>query len=714
MADEMRRIILFSGTTEGRLLSERLAASGIPHTVCVATEYGEVLQTKSDLVRIEEGRKTREDMERLFSDGAECVVDATHPFATEVTANIRAALEGKHVRYLRVLRELQEDAAEGVTFFDSPEECAAACDAMEGNVLFTTGSRDLAAMCEKIVDRSRVYVRVLPSAVSIEQCIAAGIRQDHILALQGPFSEEMNLAMIRQYGIRVLVTKESGRTGGVDEKMSACRKSGIPCLCIRRPVAEEGISVEAAAEEISLLTGTLKRDDRGNRPDPEKVPDRERTETGTGREGTGEKCVPVTFHLIGVGMGDPKGITLEADHWLRKADVCFGAGRLLESVTCKEKYPYFRAGEILDKTAELLDSGRHIREAVVLFSGDTGFYSGAESFEKGLKEQADIFANRIKAEVRRYPGISCVSALSARLGESYSDAEILSLHGRCSTRSLTDAVQRICRAKKSFVLFSSGDEVAKLAGALRRAGCNVGITVGQNLSYPEEKIITCSLEEAEHISGQGLYTAMIKNPEPQGRRLLPYLEDDAFLRDRVPMTKALIRHESIRMLELREGDVMYDVGGGTGSVSIEAACLSDTLSVYAFERKKEAVSLFRKNVEHFGLENITLVEGEAPEAFAGLPAPDAVFIGGSAGRLQDILAALLRFGRSMRVVITAVTLETLEELMRLDRMPEVSGLRMRQISCGEAEALGAYHVMKTENTVTLASFVLGERDEERE
>ena len=686
MDNAMRRIILFSGTTEGRLLSESLMSAGISHTVCVATEYGEVLQKKSDMVRVEEGRKTVEDMEEMFASGVECVVDATHPFATEVTANIKAALEGKDIRYLRVLREPEVADPEGVTLFASPEECAAACESTEGNVLFTTGSRDLAAMCERITDRSRIYVRVLPSVSSIEQCMAAGIRQEHILALQGPFSEEMNLAMIRQYDIRLLVTKESGKTGGVDEKKAACRRVGIPCFCIRRPVTEEGLSVEEAAEEIRRLVGS----GRSNAP------------------------VPVMFRLIGMGMGDLVGITLEADHWIRRADVCFGAGRLLDTITCREKYPYFRAGEILEKTAELLDAGRQIREVAVLFSGDTGFYSGAESFEKGLKEKADIFAGRFTPELQRFPGISCISALSARIGESYSDAEILSLHGRCSTRSVNEAVRRISRAGKSFVLFSSGDEVALLAGALRRAGCHAVFTVGQNLSYPDEKIITCSPEETELISGQGLYTAMIRNPEPKGLRLLPYLEDEAFLRDRVPMTKSLIRHECIRMLELCEGEVMYDVGGGTGSVSIEAACLSDTLSVYAFERKSEAVSLFRKNMEHFGVENITLVEGEAPEAFAGLPAPDAVFIGGSAGRLKDILSALLRFGRSMRVVITAITLETLEELLRLEEMPEVTGFRMRQISFGEAEPLGAYHVMKTENTITVTSFVLGEGNGERE
>ena len=486
MNDERGRIAVFSGTTEGRLLSEALAELGIPHTVFVATEYGEVLQKKSDLIRIEEGRKTREDMEALFSSGVECVADATHPFATEVTSNIRAALQGTGVRYLRVLRETESRSTEGVSFFDSPVACAIACEALQGNLLFTTGSRDLSVMCERIREKDRIFVRVLPSVESIRLAEQAGIRQDHIPAMQGPFTEEMNLAVIRQYGIAALITKESGVTGGVDQKLSACKAAGIPCLCIRRPVAEEGISVEAATTEISRIYKS---------------------------SGTGEPEV-VTFHLIGMGMGDPKGLTIEADQALRRADVCFGAARLLSGVSCKEKHPYFRAREVLEKTAELLAKGSRIKEAAVLFSGDTGFYSGATGFEKELTEGAEGLRDRFLVRAKRYPGISCISALSARLSESYSDAEIVSLHGRSDPEHLSDAVGRITRSDKSYVLFSSGDEVAELSRQLIREGFSATITLGKDLSYPEEQLETYTLEEAaERISGRGLYTGLIRRSE---------------------------------------------------------------------------------------------------------------------------------------------------------------------------------------------------------
>ena len=697
--DEKRRIVVFSGTTEGRRLSELMMASGIPHTVCVATEYGEVLQKKSGIIRIEEGRKTVEDMKRLFSSGTEVVVDATHPFATEVTANIRAALEGTGVPYIRVLREKESGGAgkKGETgknekagktgevrFFDTAEECALACDTLEGNILFTTGSRDLKSMCDRITDRERIYVRVLPTVDSIRQCEAAGVRQDHILALQGPFTEEMNLAMLLQYEICALVTKDSGRTGGVEEKLSACKAAGIPCLCIRRPVAEEGISVEEAAEKLRGRYGA---------------------KNNTAEHITAEMIV---FHLIGMGMGDPEGLTAEAGRWIREADVCFGAGRLLETVDCAEKYVGFRADEVLEKVAGLLADGRRLEHVAVLFSGDIGFYSGAIGFEAGLKEKAAAYRDRFTAEVRRYPGISCVSALSARLGEAYSDAQVLSLHGRCSAKELAKTVKQICCREKSFVLFSSGDEVARLAAALTGAGCEGSVTLGKDLSYPGESIRTYTLKEAEAITGKGLYTALIRNTAPVRRRLIPYAEDHAFIRDRVPMTKALIRHEGIRMLELREGDVLYDIGCGTGSVAIEAAGLSDSLSVYAVERKPEAVELFRRNQERFGADNITLIPGEAPEALSGLPAPDAVFIGGSAGRLKDILDGLLSYNRRIRVVITAITLETMEQLMRLEDHPAVRELCIRQIGCSEAEKVGTVRIMKAQNTVMMTSFVLGE------
>jgi len=191
--------------------------------------------------------------------------------------------------------------------------------------------------------------------------------------------------------------------------------------------------------------------------------------------------------------------------------------------------------------------------------------------------------------------------------------------------------------------------------------------------------------------------------------LLPYICDEEFLRDKTPMTKELIRHEVIRRLELCEGDVFYDVGSGTGSVSIEAAKLSDTIRVISFEKKEDAILLEQKNIERFGCGNIEIVKGEAPESFAGVAVPDCVFIGGSGGRLKDILDALAVMDKSekrnkkIRVVITAVTIETMCELGKLLSDDSVENLKIEQITAASAKELGAFHLLSGANPVMIAS-----------
>ena len=189
--------------------------------------------------------------------------------------------------------------------------------------------------------------------------------------------------------------------------------------------------------------------------------------------------------------------------------------------------------------------------------------------------------------------------------------------------------------------------------------------------------------------------------------LIPYIEDEEFIRDKTPMTKSLVRHEAIRLLKLKEGDVVFDVGSGTGSIAIEVARLSDTLQVYSYEKKEDAISLQKKNIEAFGCSNITLIGGIAPDSFVQEEEPDAVFIGGSTGRLFDILTYLKKCTKDIRVVITAISLETMNEIYELSKDEDVSNLDIRQISESRAQKVGEYHLMKAENAVMIASFDIG-------
>lgn len=231
------KILIFGGTTEARLLAAELAEHGADVTVSNATEYG---KDGYSGVTVLTGRLGEAEMKRLAGSFDLCI-DATHPFAKEATTNIAKACGSAGIRCLRLVRPRpQWDAGSAVTA-ENAEEAAALLEKMEGNILLTTGSRDL-----QIYSRAgagRIYPRVLPLDQSLAACRLAGIPERNIIAMQGPFSEELNTALIRQFGIRILVTKESGDEGGFPAKLRSAQKNGVIPLVIVRP-AEEGMTME--------------------------------------------------------------------------------------------------------------------------------------------------------------------------------------------------------------------------------------------------------------------------------------------------------------------------------------------------------------------------------------------------------------------------------------------------------------------------------------
>lgn len=681
MTDERRKVVIFSGTSEGRRLSEQLNSRGIPHTVCVATEYGQMMQPKGEHILVEEGRKDAEGILEVIKD-ASVVVDATHPYARIVTDNIKEAAKELGVKLLRVVRDEDDGSLDlsGVTFFDTAAECAKALLGVKGNILLTTGSKELKELCSGIEDKSRIYARVLPSLESISLCEEAGIRNDRVIALQGPFSRDLNAALLRQYHIEVLVTKDSGKAGGFGDKILACADEKVKVFCIKRPGETNGISTGEALDEIAKLTGK------------EEYPK------------------SLTLNIIGMGMGNRNGLTLEAHKALEESDVVFGAERLLEGITGKDTYPYYLSKDITGELDKIL-SGREDLKAAVLFSGDIGFYSGAVKFEQGINEWTLANKTLVKTEIKRFPGISSVAYLAARLSASYSDADIISLHGNNSDSDITAAANKISENAVTFVLLSSGDDVSRLRRALSERKVEATVTVASNLSYENEKITTLLPEDATPEFTKGLYVLYISNPSPEKRPLFPTIDDAEFIRNKTPMTKALIRHECVRLLKLKEGDVLYDVGSGTGSVAIEAAGLSGSLKVFSFEKKPEAIAVQKENLEKFSCNNILLIEGEAPDTFKEAENdPDAVFIGGSTGRLFDILDALKTYHKTVRVVITAITMETMNEILKLGADPDIRELEIQQITGSKAEKAGNYNLMKTDNSVMVAAFWIEAKD----
>ena len=229
------KLVIFGGTTEGRELSRRLAAAGAAVTVCIATEYGEEEQAQVPGAQTHTGPLTAEDKQRLLRDADLCV-DATHPYAGHVTASVRAACEAAGVEVLRLVRE-ESDMPDAVTL-DSAAEAAAYLKGREGRILLTTGAKELTAWTG--LDPGRLVPRVLPSHESLAACEALGIPHRNIIAMQGPFSKELNAALIRQYGIRYVVSKDGGGPGGFPDKAAAAKETGAELIVLRRP-AESGL-----------------------------------------------------------------------------------------------------------------------------------------------------------------------------------------------------------------------------------------------------------------------------------------------------------------------------------------------------------------------------------------------------------------------------------------------------------------------------------------
>ncbi len=672
----MKEILIFAGTTEGRALSEALADAGIEHTMCVATEYGEIVLKENPLVKVHRGRMDQEEMRNFLEKGDFlAVVDATHPYATVVTQNIKAAMKDLPIPYLRLKREREAGRIEGVRYFEDHEACAEALCQTTGNVLLTTGSKDLFRYCAHEKLKERLFVRVLPSIESIQLCMEQGIAGKQILALQGPFTEQMNEAMLRQYDIQWLVTKQSGRTGGFPEKLKAAERTNIPVYVVGTMAEEEGDSFEEVVIKL---------------------------------EGLSEKPIrrEIRFEIIlaGVGMGSSKSLTGEVKEAIEHADILLGAERMIAPYEPRiEKKPYYMAKQILPYLRELSkkEYDRNPCRVVILFSGDTGFYSGCKAMYEALT--AEIKGGVLQGTVMIRPGISSVSYLAASLGERYEDALLISMHGK----EVPELAEKIRTNAKVFLLMSGASDLQALGELLIREGLtDCVVTAGYQLSYPEQEIRTLMPQECLGSHREGLYTCFILNPAPDKAILTPYREDAAFIRDKVPMTKAEIRELSICRLQLSEGAVVYDVGSGTGSVAVEMAGLSGSIVVYAIEQKEEAVSLIAQNKEQFRLSNLHVVKGKAPEALETLPVPTHAFIGGSSGQLKEILDCLHKKNPEMRVVLNAISLETISELKEILTQLRVTEEELVQVQVNRMKPIGSYHLMQAENPVWICSFRL--------
>lgn len=237
----MYDVILFGGTDEGHKIADFLNEKNINHLVCVATDYGAQMIHNQN-IRV--GRMDAEEMKSFFLEHTpKIVIDATHPYADKVTENIKSAC---NCRYIRVTRE--DDKTEYGMGFDNMKSAVEFLKTTEGEILITTGSKEIAAF-SGLSDRA--YARVLPTEESVRLCLDAGFKEERIITAQPPFTKEENSNLLRDKNIKYLVTKRTGKSGGFTEKIEAARENGTECIIINRPTEEKGLTVEET--EIKIL-----------------------------------------------------------------------------------------------------------------------------------------------------------------------------------------------------------------------------------------------------------------------------------------------------------------------------------------------------------------------------------------------------------------------------------------------------------------------------
>ena len=747
----MESIFIFSGTTEGRELSSLLAERGYDCTVSVATEYGCEVMEMQEGVSVRTGRLNQEQMCVCFRQkNYLCVIDATHPFAGVVSAEIKRACKQEELPYLRFCRPTEWESEEKIKgksalSFDTAWEAASWLKEREGKILLTTGSKDLSLIAGVIADPSRLYARVLPGVESLQACEKAGIPKPQIIACQGPFSVEMNTALLHFSGARYLLTKETGRAGGFPEKMEAAYACQVQPVVIRNPENRNSVGEAEGTEKnqfsFSMFAALIAEVDALARQRKEDA------KVSTTTEGTLQR----TLILAGVGTGNSAQQTQELVEALADADVIFGASRILRSLRAPEEKK--QELYLADRIREELIRHPEWKKVLVAYSGDTGFYSGAQSLLQLLRTDAELFKSRF--EVKVLCGISSVQYLASKIGKPWQEAKFLSMHGRRG-----NLIGNLLRYPKCFLLLEGCKQLRACALMLQDAmekGVVRGLRIyfGYQLGSAEEETGVVTVEELSGRTAEGLYLLYLETEEDDRQILTPGIPDAAFIRQMaegnavategnagttegssdsgtiengsshsvsiesgssclapfetggrrtVPMTKAEIRMLALCKLHLTERAVFYDIGGGSGSVSIEAARLCIEGRVYSVEQRADALDLLRRNKERFCCENLEIVAGSAPESLTLLPAPTHVFIGGSDGKLMEILQTVMQKNKDVRIVITCVTLETLAEVQKAlaqigKDWREKDRVEIIQVAVTKARAVGRYHLFRAQDPV---------------
>ena len=654
--EKEERVIVFAGTTEGRKITEYLGNAGIDVLACVATEFGRHLIKETEHIKVSSEKLGDEGIRRIMNEGCCCVIDATHPYALVITQKIKAACEDTGSEYVRLIRS---ESSTEEDFITVPDVASAVkyLKGTEGNILVTTGSKELEKYTTISNFQNRVFARVLSTPTASQMCADIGFQGKNIFCMQGPFCEELNYGLLKQIDAKYIVTKDSGEPGGFEEKVRAAHRNGTKIVLVSRQKEETGL-------ELGEMMNMLSERFRIKLVRDEALPKRR-------------------ISVVGIGMGNEDTLTIGAKRAIDEADLLIGAERMVRSVsTGQDSFFEYRAGQIVS----YINEHPGYRKVAILVSGDTGFQSAAKKVIEIIDGSA--FDVDIKC------GISSISYLCSRIGSSWDDAFLISAHGREA-----NIIGAVSGNSKVIVLLDGEKGTKSMCRELVEYGMdNVRVTIGQDLGQENEMIMRGRPSDILNEDLGALCIAMIENSRV--RRENPVgIHDELFIRGGAPMTKEEIRSLSIVKLKLGKDSVLFDIGAGTGSVAVESALTIPDGKVYAVEMENDAADLIRQNKKKFRVPNLEVVEGRAPDALEGLPAPTHVFIGGSSGDLKEIMVACLKKNPRVRFVINAITLETVSEMARCFEELNVEEEEIVSVSVSKSKRTGRYHLMSANNPI---------------
>lgn len=381
------------------------------------------------------------------------------------------------------------------------------------------------------------------------------------------------------------------------------------------------------------------------------------------------------IYIVGTGMDGDKTLTYKAIEIIRSAEILIGAERILKPFAYLKKtiFTEYRTEKIID----YINNNRD-KKIAVLMSGDCGFYSGAEKLSGLLGSECEIIC-----------GISTPVYFSSKIGKKWENMKFISLHGTENNVAINTLQNELC-----FFLLGGKNTVSDVCTTLWNYNIrDVNIFVGENLGYKNEKITCGTVGEMMRYTAENLSVMIVENKNyikyiPSG------IPDSEFIRGDIPMTKAEIRSLAVSCLNIGKNDICWDIGCGTGSVSVEMAMRCPDGKVYSFDKKKQAVDLTLENARKFSCDNIHAQCMTFPNDIpANMPVPDCVFIGGTSGKMHEIIDYIFNKNPSAMIVATAVSLETISECLNF------SGAEITQISVARTRKIGKYTMMSAENPV---------------